>query len=123
VPDPPSEDACCLEDDDLLGEGLTAIGKQLAVAGFNAIWAGQARRPEELLPGSPAEARRTAALLAARGRAELDDDRRLVGIHGLTLRPGRHTIEHEHVPHFTWCAFDAIGIPAALGLVESQVVV
>jgi alkylmercury lyase len=32
------------------------------------------------------------------------------------LRATRHRIVHDGRAHWTWCAFDAIGIPAALGI-------
>src|SRR4051794_24040236 len=49
------------------------------------------------------------------GRLQLGNDRTLLGIHGLTLRSTVHRIERpdRSVVH-TWCALDAIGIPAAL---------
>jgi hypothetical protein len=47
---------------------------------------------------------------------ELDDDRRLVGIHGVTLRPTRHRFMHDGRNQHTLCAYDSIGIPAALRL-------
>lgn len=100
--------------DDLLGGGLSAVGQQLAVAGFDAIWRGTPLLPAQLLPSSPDEARDLAARIADQGRAELDHQARLVGIHGLTLRSTRHRFVHRNVTHSTWCAFDAIGIPAAL---------
>lgn len=46
----------------------------------------------------------------------MDDDARLVGIHGLTLRTTRHRFVHHQRGRHTWCAFDSIGIPAALRL-------
>lgn len=49
------------------------------------------------------------------GRAQLDEEGRISGIVGLTLDPTRHRIQLEGTELFTWCAFDAIGIPAALG--------
>ena len=42
---------------------------------------------------------------------------RVIGAHGLTLRPTPHTIHVEgSSPPHTWCGFDVIGIPAALQL-------
>jgi hypothetical protein len=100
----------------LLCEGLSDVAFELAAAGFGALWDGRAVRPEELVPGRAARVRRTALELAGRGRAELDDDGRLVGIHGLTLRPTQHAFVHAERTHWTWCAFDSVGIPAALGV-------
>jgi hypothetical protein len=86
----------------------------LAVNGFGALWERRTCRPEEFLPGAAAAARRAAAALAGRGRAELDDAGALVGVHGLTLHPTRHQFIHRGQARHTWCAFDSIGIPAAL---------
>src|SRR5437868_1820615 len=76
----------------------------------------RAARPEELLRGRGARARRAAIELAERGGAHLDHDGRLVGVHGLTLRPARHSFAHTGRTHWTWCAFNSVGIPAALGI-------
>jgi alkylmercury lyase len=100
----------------LLRADLSDLALELAAAGFAALCEGRAARPEELLPGRPARVRQAAAELARQGRAEVDGDGRLVGVHGLTLRPTRHTFVHAGRTHRTWCAFDAVGIPAALGL-------
>jgi alkylmercury lyase len=92
------------------------VEQTLATEGFAALWRGEAATPSELVPGAPDDGDAVAAALARQGCAELDSHGRLVGIHGLTLRDTRHRIIHDGVAHHTWCAFDAIGIPAALGL-------
>lgn len=53
--------------------------------------------------------------LASGGQVELDEDGRVVGSAGLTLLPTPHRLTLAGVPLHTWCAIDAIGIPAALG--------
>lgn len=100
----------------LLSEGLSDVALELATAGFAALWDSRAVPPEALIARPAAEVQRAAAELAQRGRAELDDAGRLVGVHGLTLRPTRHTFVHAGGSHWTWCAFDSVGIPAALGI-------
>ena len=83
------------------------------------------------------------ATLVEAGRATVTSDGRVDGIGGLSLRPGRHVILRQHIlgQHIlgrlavrpgavhpggdgaaghrrrlhTWCAFDAVAIPAALG--------
>ena len=40
----------------------------------------------------------------------------MVGAHGVTLRSTAHRIRHDGLETSTWCAFDAVGIPAALGV-------
>jgi hypothetical protein len=97
------------------GTGDDDVGQTLATTGFAALWRGEAAVPSELAPAAD-DAEAVAAALARQGCAEVDADGRLVGIHGLTLRDSRHWILHDGVGHQTWCAFDAIGIPAALRL-------
>ncbi|MGH8999383.1 MAG: organomercurial lyase [Acidimicrobiia bacterium] len=98
----------------LLDRGLSDVAREIAAAGFVALWDGRAARPDELVPGSARRVRRATAELVDRGRAEVDDDGRVVGVHGLTLRETRHGFLHAGRLHRTWCAFDAVGIPAAL---------
>lgn len=107
---------CCHIGGDLLRADLSAAPLEVAVAGFAAIWQGQAAAAEDLLPGRAGLAADVLDELAAKGRAELDDRRRVIGIHGLTLRTTRHRLEHAHQSHHTWCAFDTVGIAAALRL-------
>jgi len=100
----------------LLDDGLSPLAREIAIAGFVALWNERAARPEELLPGPARRARRATADLVERGRAEVDEEGRIVGVHGLTLRETRHGFVHAGRLHRTWCAFDAIGIPAALAI-------
>lgn len=91
---------------DLTG-GLGDRARELAVAGFASLWQGRAL-DVGAQPG-------LIAALVASGRCETDGED-LVGIHGLTLRLTRHRFVHDDVTHHTWCAFDAVAIPVALGL-------
>jgi len=100
----------------LLDDGLGDLAREVATAGFAALWAGRAARPEELVRRRPRRVRRVTAELVERGRAEVDEDGRVVGIHGLTLRSTRHGFVHAGRLHQTWCAYDSIGIPAALAV-------
>jgi alkylmercury lyase len=100
----------------LLHDGLSDLALDIATAGFGALWDGRAVRPEDLRPGHARRARRATAELVGRGRAEIDDHGRIVGVHGLTLRQTRHHFVHAGRSHQTWCAFDSIGIPAALAI-------
>lgn len=99
----------------MLRADLNDAALELSAAGFAELWHGRRPSPGDLLPGRAAAAAAVVDGLVAAGRAETDDGR-LVGVHGLTLTPSRHRIEHDARDHYTWCAFDAIGIPAALGL-------
>jgi hypothetical protein len=53
--------------------------------------------------------------LTAAGLLERDPSERVVGAHGLTLLATRHRLVLDGVELHTWCALDAIGIPAAYG--------
>lgn len=87
-------------------------------AGLAAIRAGRHLTATEL--GSPAGLEPTRAQgvidsLLARQAATVTDGR-VDGIAGLTTRPTKHTLTIDGHDRHTWCAFDAVGIPAALGL-------
>ena len=53
--------------------------------------------------------------LTAGGLVDRDASGAVVGAQGLTLVPGRHALALGGAAFATWCAYDAIGIPAALG--------
>jgi alkylmercury lyase len=53
--------------------------------------------------------------LAAAGRIDRDEAGRVMGSAGLTIADAPHGLELGGHDYRTWCAFDAIGIPAALG--------
>ena len=65
---------------------------------------------------SRADVERALATLQTGGALEVDDRGRVIGVHGLTRRRTRHTIITSRRTWYTWCALDAIGIPAALSL-------
>lgn len=88
--------------------------RRIVVDGFQALWTGDTPAPSELGSRIDAGAEAVAHLVAG-GRIELSPDGRVVGIHG-TRRSTRHRIEHTDGAINTWCALDAIGIPAALGI-------
>ncbi|HET8526094.1 MAG TPA: organomercurial lyase, partial [Actinomycetota bacterium] len=83
------------------GELLTA-GKPV---GFDRVAAATGLTPETT--------RRALRLVESAGMAETDEDR-VVGIDGLTTRATRHEIELNGVSLWTWCAYDIVGIAAAL---------
>jgi hypothetical protein len=95
-------------------------GAEVAVrrAGFAALLAGRALTvPELAVAAAVPEAVAAAATgrLVAAGRATVTPDGRVDGIAGLTLRATRHSIARVGAPQLqTWCAFDAVAIPAAL---------
>jgi hypothetical protein len=88
-----------LFDDADLSEPVARAVRSIAVLGFQALWSGQSVTLTEL-----------------RGRIELSTDGHLIAVHGLSRRPTPHQIEHDNGVINTWCALDAIGVPAALGI-------
>ena len=65
-------------------------------------------------PNGATSAQSTLDEMVERGMAILEGDD-LVGIDGLSVRPTQHRMRLGNDALFTWCAADAIGIPAALG--------
>jgi hypothetical protein len=53
--------------------------------------------------------------LAEAGWLDLDDTGRVTGVAGLSLAIGPHRLTLGDAPFRTWCAYDALGIAAALG--------
>lgn len=74
-------------------------------------------RVEELaadLGRSAEEIARQVDELNRRGRICLDDDGKVAGSAGLSVRPDRHRIEIGGRTFWTWCAYDVVGIFGAL---------
>jgi alkylmercury lyase len=90
---------------------VPATGRSLPVDGFVALWRGERPNVSDLSDDAA-----TVEAFVQGGRLELDDQGVVVGVHGLTARPTAHRIEHAGGEVHTWCALDAIGIPAALAL-------
>lgn len=103
-------DSCC-DDDFLTGPDALPGARTLAVKGFAALWRGDQPHMAEL-----GVDRAVSDTQVRAGRLEIDAADRLVGVHGLVARETPHRIEHAGGVVHTWCAFDAIGIPAALGI-------
>jgi alkylmercury lyase len=55
------------------------------------------------------------ATLAGAGWLDLDEAGRITGAAGLSLATGPHKLTIGGTPFRTWCAYDALGIAAALG--------
>lgn len=109
-------DDCC-DIGGLLSAGLATNAEMLVARAFTAMWNGTAPTPAEIAGDIDAgEACEVFQRLAEAGRCELDSEGRIVGVHGITRSPTRHQITHAKGRHHTWCAFDAVGIPAALGI-------
>src|SRR5262245_56595680 len=54
------------------------------------------------------------ATLSEAGWLDVDDSGRVVGAAGLSLATGPHRLTLDDSPFRTWCAYDALGIAAAL---------
>jgi alkylmercury lyase len=63
---------------------------------------------------SPGSARRAARDVASAGMAEIDGET-VVGMDGISARPTSHRVSLGGVDLWTWCAYDIVGIAAALG--------
>lgn len=91
---------------------------QLREAGFGLLL--RERRPiepEELAEVTglePDAVRDTVAALAGAGWLDLDGAGRVAGAAGLSLATGPHALMLDGAPFRTWCAYDALGIAAAL---------
>lgn len=105
-----------LFDDAGLSQPVARAVRSIAGHGFQALWAGQSVTLTELLGEDGAALTEATEHLRRRGRIELSTDGHLLAVHGLSLRPTPHQIEHDIGVINTWCALDAIGIPAALGI-------
>ena len=109
-----------------LGAVDDAVETAVRRAGFAALLDGRPSTIPELAAGAgvsddPAVALAVAALVQA-GRATTNPAGRVDGIAGLTARPTPHAIERPGGPRLqTWCGFDAVAIPAALGWTATAV--
>ena len=63
----------------------------------------------------PEAVRETVGTLAGDGWLDLDDAGRVAGAAGLSLAAGPHRLTIDETPFRTWCAYDSLGIAAALG--------
>lgn len=103
--------------DDVLGsmpEETLAVRR----AAFHQLMSGRPARIDSVAEEaglSPEAARRAADLVVSVGMAEVDD-RTIVGMDGLTTRRTRHGLVLGGVGLWTWCAYDIVGIAAALGV-------
>jgi Alkylmercury lyase len=103
--------------DDVLG---TKPEETLAVrrAAFNQLLSGQPASIEAVADEAglaQGQAQEAANLVASVGIAEVDDGI-IIGMDGLTTRPTRHGLVLNGVQLWTWCAYDIVGIAAALGV-------
>ena len=105
-----------LFDDQGLTPPVAETVRRIAIVGFAELWRGQSPDLAELVTTDPATLAAATDHLLGRGRMELSEDGRVLGVHGLCLRPTPHHIRHARGAVHTWCALDVIGIPAALSI-------
>jgi Alkylmercury lyase len=104
---------------------VTPIVDSVALSGiaFETNWTGEPLPLEDVLVRTGwSQPRQQAAVeqLLDAGRLELDGAQ-IIGAHGVTLRPTTHRVLHDGATTHTWCAFDAVGIPTALGIDASVI--
>lgn len=63
----------------------------------------------------PKATQRAINILAQAGWLDLDHQERVTGAAGLSLANGPHHLDLADASFRTWCGYDALGIPAALG--------
>lgn len=98
--------------------GLTETEAEVRRAAFQSIREGRAPDAAELAGETGIgleEVEDALRSLVRRGGAVVDGAGRVVGSAGLSLVPARHRLRLGENDFHTWCAIDAIGIPAALG--------
>src|SRR5438445_10050693 len=102
-----------------LGLPAADFYERIREAAFALLLAGRrAIAPAEIAAATGAPARGLPAMLdqlAGAGWLDRDEDGRVSGAAGLSLTTGPHRIALEGHDIRTWCAFDSIGIAAALG--------
>lgn len=97
--------------------GTSSLAVRLRWAAFDRLTGGRpvgAGVLADVLGADVEEVRAVIADGAGRGLVDVDGRGRVAGAHGLTLVPTDHELVLDGVMLHTWCALDAIGIPAAL---------
>jgi alkylmercury lyase len=104
--------ACCPPSD--LERAVAAFQRHA----FTALLAGQAPRVADVAETASREAvdvAQAVAWLEAHGQLERDGEL-LLGAHGITRHTTPHALTIDDRTLHTWCAYDAVAIPAALGV-------
>lgn len=97
---------------------LTETETEVRRAAFGSIRQGRASTGPELAWATGLDlgaVEDAVSSLAGKGQAVVDGEGRVVASAGLSLVPARHRLQLGEARFHTWCAIDAIGIPAALG--------
>lgn len=105
-----------------LGEHMRRLlteQKALRLAAFYSILEGKAASANDLALQcglALSQAQQCIEEIADQGILVINKQRAVVGSHGLSLIPTDHSLIINGHNLFTWCAADAVGIPAALGV-------
>lgn len=100
------------------GSADAPLGERVRWAAFDRLVSGHPVPADVLAGALGVEVRVAQGAIedqARRGLVDVDDDGRVLGAHGLTLVPTDFQLVLDGVVLHTWCALDAIGIPAGLG--------
>lgn len=123
VDGPPSETSTMRLLDRVRSEDVSEDVDALRAAGFSLLLeTGRPVAVEDLVSATGIAPERVDEILESamvRGRIEIDDQGRLVGVAGLSLTPGRHELDIAGERRWIWCALDAVGIAGALGVTGS----
>lgn len=98
---------------------LTPEEKSIRLAAFYRILDGKQSNTDELALQTGITAKRVQQCIsdmAKQGILVVKEQGAIVGSHGLSLIPTEHRLNINDQKLFTWCAADAVGIPAALGV-------
>ena len=108
-----------------IGEAKTAVesevplDQRVRIAAFRNIYRGNAPSVTGLakqLSVLSGDIQTAVHRLVERGLATVDERGRVTGSHGLSLVPSDHRVSFDVGDRYVWCAVDAVGIPAALGV-------
>lgn len=109
---------CCETERPVFFDGGDELAVQLRELAFGLLLHGQVPVEAGTLAvhsqADPPAVESTLDALARAGRIDRDEQGRVLGSAGLTLAHGPHALEIGGHAFRTWCAFDALGIPAAL---------
>lgn len=103
-----------------LGEHMSSLSpeqKTLRLAAFYSILKGKAASANDLALQCDLAlniVQQCIKEMADQGILVINEQRAVVGSHGLSLIPSDHRLSINGQNLFTWCAVDAVGIPAAL---------
>jgi alkylmercury lyase len=105
---------------DLTAENRGTDRFHLSYEAFRSILNGQAPTPDELASMTVLSSQDARALIDSmidEGRLRLDQSgERVIGAGGLSVEPARQSLTIGDRTFGTWCALDAVGIPAGLGV-------